>query len=65
MLAVYHAGLNITALGFLLRGLTQVWGTELSRGMDAAVSGIAGTGHILTGVCIVLLLLRVRKAVRE
>lgn len=65
MLAVYHAGLNITVLGFLLRGLAQVWGAELSRGLDAAVSSIAGTGHILTGVCIVLLLLRVRKAARE
>lgn len=65
MLDVYHAGLNVAALGFLLRGLVQVWGAELSRGLDAAVSGIAGAGHILTGVYIVLLLLRVRKAAWE
>lgn len=61
LLTVYQVGLNITGLGFLLRGLTQVWGTELSRGMDASISGIAGIGHILTGVCIVLLLLKIRK----
>ncbi len=39
----------------------QVWGEQLSKGMDASISGIAGIGHILTGVCIVLLLLNVRK----
>lgn len=61
ILIVYQVGLNITGLGFLLRGLTQVWGEELSKGMDASISGIAGIGHILTGVCIVLLLLYVRK----
>lgn len=61
LLLVYQAGLNITGLGFLLRGLAQVWGTELSRGMDASVSGIAGIGHILAGVCIILLLLKIRK----
>lgn len=61
ILIVYQIGLNITGLGFLVRGLTQVWGTELSRGMDASISGIAGIGHILTGVCIVYLLLKIRK----
>lgn len=60
---VYQLGLNITGLGFLLRGLTQVWGTELSKGMDASISGIAGIGHILMGVCIVLLLLKIKKRV--
>ncbi len=61
ILTAYQIGLNITGLGFLLRGLTQVLETELSRGMDASISGIAGIGHILTGVCIVLLLLQIRK----
>lgn len=61
LLVVYQAGLNITGLGFLLRGLTQVRGGELSRGMDASISGIAGIGHILVGVCMVLLLLKIRK----
>lgn len=61
LLMVYQAGLNITGLGFLLRGLTQVWGTELSRGLDASISGIAGIGHILLGVSLILLLLKIRK----
>ena len=61
VLASYQAGLNITGLGFLLRGLTQVWGTDLSRALNASISGIAGIGHILTGVSLVLLLLQIRK----
>lgn len=61
LLIVYQAGLNVTGLGFLLRGLTQVRGAELSRGLDAAISGIAGIGHIMLGVCLVLLLLKIRK----
>lgn len=61
ILIVYQIGLNITGIGFLMRGLTQVWETELSKGMDASISGIAGIGHILTGVCIILLLLKIRK----
>ncbi len=61
VLAVYQAGLNITGLGFLMRGLTQVLGTPLSQAMDASVSGIAGIGHILMGVCMILLLLEIRK----
>ena len=61
ILAIYQAGLNITGLGFLMRGLTQVWGSELTRGLDASISGIAGIGHILTGVCMVLFLLKIKK----
>ena len=63
VLTAYQLGLNITGCGFLFRGLTQVLGTELSRGMDAAISGISGIGHILMGVCIVLLLLKIKKSV--
>ena len=61
LLAAYQFGLNITGLGFLMRGLTQVWGTELSRGLDASISGIAGIGHILMGISIILLLLKIKK----
>lgn len=61
VLTLYHVGLNITGVGFLLRGLTQVLGTTLTRGMDAGISGIAGIGHILLGVSMIFLLLQIRK----
>ena len=63
-LALYHAGLNITVLGLLLRGLPQALGAALSKGMDAGISGISGLGHILLGVSMVLLLLQMRKSAK-
>lgn len=61
VILAYHVGLNITGAGFLIRGLTQVWGTALSSGMDASISGVAGIGHIILGVSLILLLLRIKK----
>lgn len=61
VLMIYHLGLNITGLGFFMRGLTQVWGTDLTRGMDASISGISGIGHILMSIGLILLLLRIKK----
>ena len=65
VLAVYHTGLNLTALMFVVRGVTQVLGSPLTSGMDAAISGMAGIGHILLGISMVMLLLQVRKSVAE
>ena len=63
VLAVYHIGLNLTAVVFVVRGVTQVLGLPLSAGMDAAISGVAGIGHILLGVSLVLILLQIRRSV--
>ena len=59
----YHIGLNVTAAMLVVRGVPQVLGIELAHGMDAAISGIAGLGHIVLGVSIVLILLGVKRAV--
>ncbi len=61
-LAVYHIGLNLTAVMLVVRGVTQVVGTNLSKGADAAISGMAGIGHILLGVGLVLVLLQIRRS---
>lgn len=55
--ATYNIGVPITAAMLFLRGVLQVLGTPLSRGLDASISGIAGIGHILTGVGMILFLL--------
>lgn len=62
VLAVYHLGLNLTGVMLVVRGITQVLGTALSRGASAAISGMAGIGHILLGVSMVLLLLEIRRS---
>ena len=63
ILVAYQIGLNLTAVMFVVRGVTQVLGTALSSGMSAAISGIAGIGHILLGVSLVLLLVQIRCSV--
>ncbi len=63
VLAVYHTGLNLTATMLVIRGILQVMAAPLSTAMDAAVSGMAGIGHILLGTSLVLLLLQVKRAV--
>ena len=63
VLAVYHIGLNLTNVMLAVRGVTQVLALPLSSGMDAAISGVAGIGHILLGVSMVLLLVQIRRSV--
>lgn len=58
----YHIGVPLTAVMLLVRGVTQVLGLSLSPGISAAISGIAGIGHILTGVGIILLLVTFKQA---
>ena len=63
VLVVYHIGLNLTAVMFVVRGVMQVMVPALSSGMSAAISGMAGIGHILLGVSMVILLIQVRRSV--
>ena len=63
-LITYNIGLNITCFGFLLRGLNQVWNTNLSAGMDGVTAGIAGIGHALLGISLLVILVQVKKAYR-
>ncbi len=65
VLTVYHIGLNLTAVMFIVRGVAQVLvpASSLSSGMNGAISGVAGIGHILLGVSIILLLVQIRRSV--
>ena len=65
VLSVYQIGLNLTAVMFVIRGVVQVLGMELSSGMDAAISGMAGIGHILLGVSLILLLVQIKRSISE
>lgn len=62
-LAAYQIGLNLTGVMFVVRGVLQVLGTALSTGASAAISGVAGIGHILLGVSLVILLLQIRRSI--
>ena len=54
-------GVPLTAVMLLVRGVTQVLGLDLTVSASAALSGIAGIGHVLTGIGIILLLVSLKK----
>ena len=60
---IFLSNLIASAVMLVVRGVTQVLGTVLSAGMSAAISGIAGIGHILLGVSLVFLLVQIRCSV--
>lgn len=47
---LWMAGLLITNVNFLLRGIIEVIGHSPARGMEAAIAGLGGLGHILLAV---------------
>lgn len=63
--AVYNTGVPLTGIMLGVRGVTEVLGTELSKGASAAISGIAGIGHILMGAGIVLFLVTLKKCAEK
>ncbi len=60
---IYNIGVPLTGVMMVVRGIPQVLVVSLSDGFSAAISGIAGIGHILTGIGIVLLILSFKKTV--
>lgn len=61
----YNIGLVLTAVMMLVRGITQVLNMSLSKGLDSSISGIAGLGHIILGVALILLLNYMVKEVND
>ncbi len=59
---LYQVGLNISGIGFFARGMTQVLASDLSKGLDSSISGVCGIGHIIMGVSMILLLVKVKKS---
>lgn len=59
---VYNVGIVISTGMMLVRGVSQVTGTILPL-PDAALSGIAGIGHIMMGVGLVLLVIMFKHVV--
>lgn len=56
---LYHVGLNITGIAFLMRGIVQVTADTVSKGLDASISGIAGIGHAALGVALIWILVQI------
>lgn len=61
---LWMAGLLITNINFLLRGIMEVIGYSPAKGLGAAIAGIGGIGHILIAVGLVWTLIIVLKGLR-
>lgn len=59
----YNAGLILTSLMMAVRGFLQIQDAELSKAVNASVSGISGVGHILLGVGLILFFMNLRRTI--
>lgn len=64
-LIVYNNGVIAASVMMPARGITQVIGTTLSGGADAAISGMSGAAHAMTAVGLVLLFIMLIKCAGE
>lgn len=62
---VYNLGLIITLATLFTRGMTEVLNKDISKAVDASISGIAGIGHLLLGLGIIFLFLSIKKSIPE
>lgn len=62
---IYNTGVPMTGIMLGFRGVFDVLPDKLTEGTDKAISGIAGIGHVLTGVGIILLLVSLKLACSE
>ena len=62
---VHNIGLPLVAITMVARGITQVLNTQLSKGLNASIAGMAGIGHILVSIGIISLLLALKKVVKD
>ena len=61
-LILYHIGLNVTVMMLVVRGIMQVTQMDVAF---AAISGIAGIGHILLGIALILILIQIKHAGKD
>lgn len=64
-MALYNSGIVLMVCMLMVRGIMQVLAVPLSNGMDAAISGLAGIGHILVGTGLVILFVCLRRAAKD
>ena len=63
-MVIYNIGVPLTSEMLAVRGVAQVLGITLAKSANAAISGAAGIGHILTGVGIILLIVSLKKTAK-
>lgn len=63
-LCVYNIGVAATAALMAVRGVFEVLGTELSKGANGAISGIAGLAHMTVAAGIIMMFIALKSAAK-
>ena len=61
-LLFYYNGLNLTVIVLFIRGIVQVLSLNVS---SAAISGIAGIGHLILGISLIMILISIKNATKN
>lgn len=59
---LYHIGLNLTVVMLVIRGVVQVLSLDA---LIAVLFGIAGIGHLILGISMVLVLISIRNCIKD
>ena len=60
----YHLGLNLTVIMLMIRGVIQVvYLNSLTTALNVVIAGIAGIGHLILGISLIMILISIKNAI--
>ncbi|WP_294468188.1 DUF2871 domain-containing protein [uncultured Anaerofustis sp.] len=62
---IYNIGVLLTSVMLTVHGVIEVLNVNASKALLSSISGIAGIGHILAGIGIVLLFFMLKESINE
>lgn len=62
---IYQVGLVITTIMIIVRGIIETINLRISNAMSMTIGGIAGVGHLLLGIAIILFFLILKNRIRQ
>lgn len=61
----YHLGLNLTVIMLMIRGVIQVvYLNSLTTALNVVIAGIAGIGHLILGISLIMILISIKNAIK-
>lgn len=62
----YHLGLNLTVIMLMIRGVIQVvYLNSLTTVLNVVIAGIAGIGHLILGISLIMILISIKNAIKN
>lgn len=62
----YHLGLNLTVIMLMVRGVIQVvYLNSLTTALNVVIAGIAGIGHLILGISLIMILISIKNAIKN